>query len=106
MNSPKFLCALLLGSLASCSSHKTENPPYEPDLPFRPAKISDHTQAPGYGLYMKSCYQCHQQADPASLTNEKWEMTVPVMAKHAGITEKEGQLVLNYILHVRSEGLR
>jgi len=33
-------------------------------------------------------------------------MKVPVMAKHAGITEEEGKQVLDYILHVKEEGVR
>ncbi|MFT5904436.1 MAG: hypothetical protein ACI9E1_000010 [Cryomorphaceae bacterium] len=55
---------------------------------------------------MKTCYQCHDQTDPSTLSTKKWTMTVPAMAEHAGITEEEGKQVLEYILYVKSQELR
>lgn len=84
---------------------KKPNAP-EPDLPFKPVKIAEHSKHPGFSIYMKTCHQCHQQADPTTLSVEKWQNKVPTMAKHAGISKEDGEKVLNYILHVKSEGLR
>lgn len=97
------LCVALV--MASCVGDKATNAP-NPDLPFKPVNIPEHNEKPGYGVYLKSCYQCHQQADPSTLSVDKWKNTVPAMAEHAGITKEEGEQVLDYILYVKSQGVR
>ncbi len=104
MKYPQLLLVGLFGLLVSCVKDRSD--PYEPDLPFKPAKTGENTQHPGYGPYMKACHQCHQQADPLTLSEDKWTMTVPAMAKHAGVTEKEGEQILDFILSLKSEGMR
>ncbi|MBK1830100.1 hypothetical protein JIN77_05165 [Verrucomicrobiaceae bacterium R5-34] len=99
---------LLLAAITlSCSTQdEPKEAPFKPVMPYEPVKNTDLTKHEGHSLYMKTCYQCHQQADPTSLSEKKWSMTVPAMATHAGITQSEGQQVLEYILNVKSEGLR
>lgn len=91
----------------SCGVNKQKNvATYEPDLPYEPAKPFRKGNHPGKSAYMKTCYQCHAQDDPLSLSDKKWSMTVPRMAEHAGISVREGEQILDYILGVRAEGLR
>jgi hypothetical protein len=82
---------------------KPQHSDFKPEMPFEPVHLAEYTKHPGYAVYMKSCYQCHQQAHPASLTFEAWEQTVPEMAKHASISETEGTQVLNFILFLKSQ---
>lgn len=93
--------------LGSCSNKNTQRPvaPFEPTLPFKPVKTADNTSHPGYALYVSKCYQCHQQAHPATLSVEKWRNTVPTMANHAGISQADGKKVLDYILHMKSQSV-
>jgi hypothetical protein len=96
-----------VGWLGSCSNQHTQKPapPFDPILPFMPVKTADSTSHPGYALYVSKCYQCHQQAHPATLSVEKWKNTVPTMAKHAGISQADGKRVLDYILHMKVQGV-
>lgn len=90
--------------LASCGNQdgRKTTAPFEPILPFEPVKTAGNTSHPGYELYVKNCYECHQQAHPATLSVEKWKNTVPFMAKHAGVSEADGKKILDYILHMKS----
>lgn len=105
-------CSLILSLfvcwLTSCSNQNTQKAaaPFEPTLPFKPVKMADNKSHPGYALYVKHCYQCHQQAHPASLSIEKWSNTVPRMAQHAGISQADGKEILDYILHMKSQAER
>jgi cytochrome c5 len=99
--------SLFAGWLVSCGNQKARNTsaPFDPVLPFKPVKTADNKLHSGYALYVKHCYQCHQQAHPATLSFEKWENTVPRMAKHAGISEADGKDILDYILQMKSQGV-
>jgi cytochrome c5 len=96
-----------VGWLASCSDQhaKKAQAPFDPILPFKPVKMADNSNHPGYALYVRHCYECHQQAHPATLSVEKWKNKVPTMAKHAGISQEDGSKILDYILHMKSQGL-
>lgn len=98
---PLILCLSSMLLYVGCTSLHQKT--FKPDLPFEPVQLADSAKHPGYAIYMKSCYNCHQQTHPATLSTEKWTRTVPEMAKHAGITEKEGKQVLDYILYLKSE---
>lgn len=91
--------------VTSCGSQNFQKTaaPFEPELPFKPVKTADNKSHPGYGLYVKHCYQCHQQAHPASLSIEKWGNTVPRMTKHAGISQADGKQILDYILQLKAQ---
>lgn len=52
----------------------------------------------GYGVYTRQCYQCHAQPDPSKLTEQQWKNIVPVMGKHAGISDEDRENVLAYLL--------
>lgn len=57
----------------------------------------------GYGVYITQCYQCHEQPNPATLTETQWKNIVPVMAAHAGIKETDKEMVLAYLLAQRKK---
>lgn len=99
------VCVICIFTSCTLTNNKKKST-YNPSLPYRPVNISDNTERRGYGVYMKTCYQCHDQTDPSTLSTKKWTMTVPAMAEHAGITEEEGKQVLEYILYVKSQELR
>lgn len=101
------ILSLSVGWLASCGNQEAPKaePPFKPVLPFKPVKTADNAKYPGFGLYVRHCYQCHQQAHPSALSVEKWKDTVPVMAKHAGISQADGKMILEYILHTKSQGV-
>ena len=99
------ILSLCVGWVTSCSSGNARKTaaPFEPVLPFKPVKTAENKSHPGYALYVKHCYECHQQADPASLSVDKWTNTVPRMAKHAGVSQADGKQILDYILQLKSQ---
>ncbi len=52
----------------------------------------------GRELYVEKCSSCHSLVNPARLTAKQWNRKLRVMAKRAKLTEKEKQLITNYLI--------
>ena len=93
---PAIASVLLISACGHFSGSKDLSPPSK-EL-SKKSGVPHSTLMDGYGIYMRQCYQCHAQPDPSTLTGDQWNTIVPVMAQHAGISEKDKKAVLAYLL--------
>ena len=94
---------VLIGGLIIVGCVNSTKPAGEPQAPPS-QKLAEKSGVPmarlqeGYGIYMRQCYQCHTQPSLSKLSSAQWEAMVPVMGDHAGISNKETEKVLEYLL--------
>ena len=73
-----------------------------PELPnARMALLADEklsTLQAGHGVFARQCFQCHAQPDMDKYSDSEWSTIAPTMSKHAGISKKESEQVLAYLL--------
>lgn len=99
------LVALSATSLFSCTpTPENSNKPKEPNKKMAKATGTSLDQLRGgYGVYMTQCYQCHAQPDPTTFSEQQWKDIVPVMGNHAGLPDKDRDMVLKYLLARRQQ---
>jgi hypothetical protein len=57
----------------------------------------------GFGVYLRSCGECHTHALPDELSTKDWHVVTPRMAWNANITDAEQDALLKYLLAARSD---
>ena len=89
----KLLISLTLGlALSACAA-----PPNQKNLP--------DSQKPGRKLYYAKCAKCHKLYDPASYSDQEWNMWMVKMKKKAKLNdEQQAQLSLFINTNLRGGG--
>ncbi len=100
----KTFIILLLSGLTACATYKSINPT-QTDVDRGKQKYPDLTLSElnlGKALFETKCGKCHSLERPFKVSVADVQKIMPKMAKKAGLPKESSDLVLKYIITMRS----
>ncbi len=100
-----FVMLLSVVALIGCSSPKKATPakPLVDSATVAPVTPEMAKFTEGKILYAQNCGSCHKLFTPAEITEEQWQINVPIMTRKVNknevrINPDQQELILNYVL--------
>lgn len=96
----KFHWVVLLGAVISGCATQPEIPVPDQVMAER-SGVTMETLRQGHAVYRTECARCHDPIMPENVSDDDWHLVVPGMAWNAGISKKDEDAVMKYIMAVK-----